>query len=1306
MRTFSMNAIGLLLLFAPLGAMATQAQPDPNRAARFGVQSERSHWIPDQRHAPSSATQHFIVELQSPPIASFSLDNDLPGQLHQNASLPLFSQHQARLEQEVKLFEQSLRARSWDAQITHRFSTLINAVVVSGRQLDEAMLASLHGVKAVYPERLYTVHLDRSVPLLNAPIFWQPLGGQERAGREVKVAVIDSGIRPEHPMFSDRGFPSASGAVASDDHCQRHPSTFCNNKLVVARWYPPTFEVWHDEHQSPLDYHGHGTHVAAIAVGSPIEARYDNQHFSLSGVAPGARLMVYKALFATAHDPTRASGSSIMLLQALEDAVLDGADVINNSWGGAGEDPAASPFRQALALAEASGVVVTQAAGNHGPLPQTVSCPGCLEAGITVANSSPGRYQGKSLTVEGQTPIYAVDSSPPYPLSHPLRAPLVAGQQIAPNNSMGCAPFPPGSLTGQVVLLPRGNCPFKVKLQHLDAAGAVGLVVFNDRHSAPISMLLENAPFPAVMISNVRGMALLSQLLSGATLNATLSASNRVMLAEEFTDSVHLASSRGPNNDPTVLKPDIAAPGTNILSATSPTASHANNHGLALMTGTSMATPHLAGAAALMRARHRDWSAVEIKTALTSTARLSGLTREDGTTPATPFDVGAGRLDLEAASRAVLTFDRASYANPACIATCQFQLAVNNRGETAGEWAVTADIEGANVTVSPATLALEPESSAPVMVSIDATYTEKDRWHFGQLRLSGPNDAHLPLAIISSRADDTSVASIVGEAPTLPPGQQGRFHAHVVNPGDPGPVTVTLSVDPDVTLLDQSIEVEEVATKNSALAVGEDPNTLTWQGWMDAQRVWLYPTPYQPFTSHANATNRIPCLEACDETSMVYWTTPTFEFNGRDYNQLTISSNGFIAPGEVEASGTWKNQAIPSPRAPNNLIAPFWADLDLKDESGLQPNDGSAEGGTLHLYEVADETGSPAWLVVDWIKARLFDDASGQTYSFGVWLGIGSNKGHNLMRYYSMGAVTGDATVGVEDGTGNIGILRYHNGVGSPPLTGQTLKIETHPAGSITVNFSLHNAPMTTQRLITREDQPIRVMTTRQEQGYPLHLQASLSGQTLEALHLVRPSGAEVIIAAPPGHGSVIADDKGDMLYTPEPDYAGEDHFSYRLRGDAGHLSEPYPVTIEVTAVNDAPSIAMPLEYEARSGDTLAIPLVAHDPEQDPLRWHLSQQGEPTADYRIERSTLSLTAPSVSERHPLRFTLSASDAELRSEPVSLTVHIQPESDATPSDSGGGALAGWTLALLSLLYPLRRPKKHPRAVSGPGVLDVP
>lgn len=290
--------------------------------------------------APSQiAPQRFIVELESPSLSMYkggisTLAATAPAKKGQKINVLSSQAHSysSHLVQEQNKFASALSKVSANTKVERQFKTLFNGVTLVGQGLSIEQLMAIPGVKAVYPEAMYEINMDASLEVINSQAMWAAVDGMENAGKGIKVAVIDGGIRPENPMFADNGFAAPTGALPTDDYCSTVDTTFCNNKLIVARWSQPTFPVCADEYMSPLGFGGHGTHVAGTAVGNQVNTTYRGVDVTLSGVAPAAYLMAYKALYSKA-DCSGGSGSNIMLMEALEHAVNDGADVINNSWG-------------------------------------------------------------------------------------------------------------------------------------------------------------------------------------------------------------------------------------------------------------------------------------------------------------------------------------------------------------------------------------------------------------------------------------------------------------------------------------------------------------------------------------------------------------------------------------------------------------------------------------------------------------------------------------------------------------------------------------------------------------------------------------------------------------------------------------------------------------------------------------------------------------------------------------------------------------------------------------------------------------
>ena len=224
----------------------------------------------------------------------------------------------------------------------------------------------------------------------------------------------------------------------------------------------------------------------------------------------------------------------------------------------------------------------------------------------------------------------------------PITDDLIAADPID-----ACEPLPAGSLSGGIGFIARGTCDFSVKLTNAANAGAIAVLMYTNENPKTVmggDATPESLSIPAVMIDNAPGLAILEAIEGGATVNATLSASN--FLQEQMTANVMAAfSSRGPT--PVVkdfLKPDITAPGMNILAGGTPEPADGSYGGyFQYLSGTSMSTPHVAGIAALLIEAHKKWTPAMIKSAMMTTARRN-LVKEDGATPADPFDFGSGHV--------------------------------------------------------------------------------------------------------------------------------------------------------------------------------------------------------------------------------------------------------------------------------------------------------------------------------------------------------------------------------------------------------------------------------------------------------------------------------------------------------------------------------------------------------------------------------------------------------------------------------------------------------------------------------------
>ncbi|HSG65844.1 MAG TPA: S8 family serine peptidase, partial [Gammaproteobacteria bacterium] len=463
-------------------------------------------------------------------------------------------------------------------------------------------------------------------------------------------------------------------------------STSCNNKLLGARYYIDGFltrnELDPGEFISPRDADGHGTHIATTIAGNPVNASlFGTRVGRIAGIAPRARVAAYKACWLK-PGAVRASCSTADLIRAIDDAVADGADIINYSVGNldAGAD---APDALALLNALDAGVLTVVAAGNDGPNAATIGAPAGSPWVLTVAAStqSGNRFE-EAITITSperlakRVEMKEASFTPQLRDRETLEAELSLvddGEEFLQGGQPGsirdaCEPLLDGDgLVGRIAVLERGGCTFEIKLARVEDAGAVGAIVYNDS-GPPITMNgdVGSVGLPAVMISAADGQELVDELLADTVIEAQLE--KGVFLTRNDTGRVlGEFSARGPARpEPDFVKPDLTAPGVKIFAGHTPSVANGlKGEYYQYLSGTSMSAPETAGVAALLKEANPDWAPAHIKSALTTSA-LDGVRREDGTTPATPFDTGAGHIDPNRAIDPGLVFasgflDHAAY---------------------------------------------------------------------------------------------------------------------------------------------------------------------------------------------------------------------------------------------------------------------------------------------------------------------------------------------------------------------------------------------------------------------------------------------------------------------------------------------------------------------------------------------------------------------------------------------------------------------------------------------------------------------
>lgn len=511
--------------------------------------------------------------------------------------------------------------------------------------------------------------------------LWDQLGGANQAGEEIVIGDIDSGIWPENPSFtksrkgdkddredddSNRRFDDERkgefhGACVAGE---RFPKSKCNAKIVSARWFNAAWGgdagmkadlPW--EFASARDYNGHGTHTAATAAGyhgvTPTGAA--SIFPKVSGMAPRARIAVYKALWST-EDAATASGFTSDLVAAIDQAVADGVDVINYSISGTLTN-FLDPAEVAFLFAADAGVFVSASAGNSGPAGSTVAHPSpwitTVAAGThnrngvgSVRLGNGVTYNGASLAATAVGPVPLIDSTA---AGLPLAPAAALALCFTKGNNGGTPVLDPAKVAGKIVVCDRGVNGRTDKSRAVAEAGGAGMILLN---TSPNSINADFHFVPTVHLQNTDRAAVKAY---AATIGATATINKATLIYTEPAPFTAAFSSRGPllAGGGDLLKPDVIAPGQDILAAVAPPGNAGQNFNV--YSGTSMSAPHVTGIAALLKDLHPDWTPMMIKSALMTSA--SDVLDGPNTDAVVVFRQGAGHIAPTRAGDPGLVYD-------------------------------------------------------------------------------------------------------------------------------------------------------------------------------------------------------------------------------------------------------------------------------------------------------------------------------------------------------------------------------------------------------------------------------------------------------------------------------------------------------------------------------------------------------------------------------------------------------------------------------------------------------------------------
>lgn len=944
-------------------------------------------------------------------------------------------------------------------QVTHQYNKVFNGLAltrVAGSSLDA--ISSISGVTGIYLDELRQLETDAGPQWIGAPTVWDALGGQENAGEGVVVGILDSGVWPENPSFSDPdpngnpydpptgSYPCDLGSTLADG-TDLGMNFECNNKLIGAYRFLATYDavigLTDTEFTSARDDDSHGSHTASTVAGnSNVTATVlGNDMGVISGVAPRAQVIAYKVC---GLEGCYSSDSAA----AVEQAIIDGVDVINFSISGGG-DPYNDIVEQAFSVAYENGVFVSASAGNSGPGADTVAHRGPWT--MTVGASTHDRGFIADVTLESGSNSLTLDGVSITAGFGPAPVVLAADYDgldaSNPEKGMCNTPFPAGTFNGEIVVCKRGVIARVTKSFNVAEGGAGGFILYN---ATLDSLVADSHWVPGIHIQDDSGAALLDFLANNSDVMGTLSGGVKATVQG---DVMAAFSSRGGSGQTLgVSKPDVTAPGVSILANTSPyPAVVLDQPGMfGFLSGTSMSSPHTAGAGALLAALHPNWTPGQIKSALMMTATVDGLVKEDGVTPVDNYDAGSGRIDLTAAGNPGLSISEtnanfwmyednlwnANYPSlyiPSMPGEMTVQRTLKSELGHDAWWTVSVESDDGLVVNVPAVVGIRAGRSATININVDASGVALGDTAMAVMHLTHDDySLRFPITIVRAQAP-VSIDKTCDSA-SMAPGEATECTITITNNSfDEAGFNLSDVLPRRLRLVNGSVDgaVQTSARSLSASGTlfGAAPPVVN-----AAVDPLASPAGYLPLSLFGSSLD----LGGSDE-SIVNVNVPAFEYAGEMYSQIGVVSNGYIVVGGgTGADVDFVNQPIPSTNIPNNILAPFWTDLNPEF------------GGRILVNTLTD--GVNSWIVVEWEAVSNYGD--GELNTFQVWIGYGSAE--DISFTYGEEISDGDSgflTVGAENKFGNTGGQIYFDGDGAAPAP-------SFPAGDYEVDvFSTPGEP-------------------------------------------------------------------------------------------------------------------------------------------------------------------------------------------------------------------------------------------------------
>lgn len=519
------------------------------------------------------------------------------------------------VDKQQKFVFNEMTGKKMKVKIGYTFDTVLNGFSVKVKGKDLKKLLDIEGVTLVEPDTMvYASEVSSSdasaaVGTSNAYLGVDNLWNEGLEGQGVKVAVLDTGIDTKHPDFHGV-YKGGKNFVVHDEKYARQRA---DNDPSETSPLDRAADTPEKEGLSTF-VTSHGTHVAGIIAAN------GNNEYGVKGVAPKVDLYAYRVLGAYQ------AGNTGSVIAAIEESVIQEMDIINLSLSGSSNEENTA-LSNAVNNAALAGVITVSSSGNNGPGRGTVGNPGSARLGITVGNTTnpTNVYDAQVVVKSGAFEVarneqviattYGVDIESKLAGEFPIVAIPGVGES---------ADYDGIDVTGKVVLVTRGQISVKEKIEISFAKGATAVLLANDvAGSVDSSLLGDDLKFiPTVAVTKEDGDAIRDALVANEG-TVTFPSFNKTVIPG---DEVNSSSSRGPTVPNFDIKPDVLAPGTDIMStiamyqADLPEVVY--DYAYERKSGTSMSTPYIAGVAALMKQAHPEWTQFDVKVALSNTAKL------------------------------------------------------------------------------------------------------------------------------------------------------------------------------------------------------------------------------------------------------------------------------------------------------------------------------------------------------------------------------------------------------------------------------------------------------------------------------------------------------------------------------------------------------------------------------------------------------------------------------------------------------------------------------------------------------------